>query len=136
MKKKKFKGMTLMEVIISLAILAVLTLVLVQTSNTINMYIRSAKNVNRKTIEQAPVAEMGHKDAAREVAKDVVINVMYGGTTVTLNGDAYEVGTRATEVVVDEDGNANIVEKDELGGNLNMQFIDVKNPTAPPTTGS
>lgn len=140
-KRKNFKGMTLMEIIISLAILAVLTLVLVQTSNVINMYIRSAKNVNQKTVAQAPVAEMGHKNAAKQVAtksKMITVSGSANGKSfsIDLNGEAYEVGEPATEIVVDEDGNDVVVEKNELGGNLNMQFIDIETPTAPPTSST
>ncbi len=108
-KRKKFKGMTLMEIIISLAVLAVLTLVLVQTSNTINMYIRSANNVNKKTVQQAPVAEIGHKDAGELVQEDVTIKVSNAKFSQDLKGDAYKVND-------DLSGN-------EIGGNLNMQYI-------------
>ncbi len=128
-KKKKFKGMTLMEIIISLAVLAVLTLVLVQTSSTINMYIKSANNVNKKTVQQAPVAEIGHKDAGNLVQGDMQIVVSGDGLTGVatpfsqeLKGNAYEAATDSTENV--------------LGGNLNMQYIvDVEAVTTePPVT--
>lgn len=113
-KRKKFKGMTLMEVIISLAILAVLTLVLVQTSNTINMYIKSANKVNQKTVQQAPVAEIGHKEAGELVQENVTINIKGFDNnngkplSVNLQGDAYKVNDSST---------------DEIGGDLNMQYI-------------
>lgn len=121
-KRKKFKGMTLMEIIISLAVLAVLTLVLVQTSNAINMYIRSANNVNKKTVQQAPVAEIGHKDAGELVQADVTIKVSNAKFSQDLNGDAYKVND-------DLSGN-------EIGGNLNMQYIvdlEAVTTTAPGT---
>ena len=123
-KKKKFKGMTLMEIIISLAVLAVLTLVLVQTSSTINMYIKSANNVNKKTVQQAPVAEIGHKDAGNLVQGDMQIIVSGNGVAGTpfsqeLKGNAYEAAADTTENV--------------LGGNLNMQYIvDVEAVTTEP----
>ncbi|MDE5854329.1 MAG: type II secretion system GspH family protein [Ruminococcus sp.] len=136
-KSKKFAGMTLFEIIISLAILSMLTLVLVQTSSVINMYIRSANNVNKKTSEQAPVAEVERKGNANKVDDDaeIIINYKKDGAdaTVALKGDAYEV----IESVTDASGN--IVESDpddksNLGGNLNMQFIVLDPVTAPPTT--
>lgn len=115
-KRKKFKGMTLMEIIISLAVLAVLTLILVQTSSTINMYIRSANTVNKKTAQQAPLAEIGYKDAGELVQENVTIHISgfdnnNGGKklSVDVQGDAYKVGDSSTG--------------DELGGNLNMQYI-------------
>lgn len=142
-KRKTFKGMTLMEIIISLAILSVLTLVLVQTSNTINMYLKSAKNVNQKTVQQAPVAEVGHKKAGEQIATGVEIRVERNGAgdksfSAELRGNAYKVGEPATEIVVDEDGNSVVIEKNELGGDLNMQYIvdleAVTEPTTAPTT--
>ncbi len=108
-KRKKFKGMTLMEIIISLAVLAVLTLILVQTSNVINMYIRSANNVNKKTVQQAPVAEIGHKDAGELVQEDVTIKVSNAKFSQDLKGDAYKVNDDSSD--------------NEIGGNLNMQYI-------------
>lgn len=110
-KSKKFKGMTLVEIIISLAVLAVLTLVLVQTSDTINMYIKSANRVNHKTVQQAPVAEIGQKEAGELVKEDVVIKVNGIGSvsfSQNLQGDAYRVKDSSP---------------DEIGGDLNMQYI-------------
>lgn len=142
-KRKTFKGMTLMEIIISLAILSVLTLVLVQTSSTINMYLKSAKNVNQKTVQQAPVAEIGYKDAGEQLATDVEIRVERNGAgdksfSAELRGDAYKVGEPATEIVTDAEGNETVIDKNELGGNLNMQYIvdleAVTQPTTAPTT--
>lgn len=134
-KNKKFKGMTLVEIIVSIAILGVLTLVLVQTSTVINMYIKSANNVNKKTISQAPVAEMGNMQAATQVATNAKIKISGGGfADIELYGDAYQVGTRATEIVKDADDNDVVVEKNELGGSLNMQFLVLEDPTSPVTT--
>ncbi len=142
-KRKTFKGMTLMEIIISLAILSVLTLVLVQTSSTINMYLKSAKNVNQKTVQQAPVAEVGHKSAGEQIATNVEIRVERNGAgdqsfSAELRGNAYKVGEPATEVVTDAEGNETVIDKNELGGDLNMQYIvdleAVTQPTTAPTT--
>lgn len=132
MKKKKtgkFKGMTLFEIIISLAVLSVMTLLLVRTSSVINMYIRSANKVNQRTVEQSPIAEMGHEDAAHKTADDVKIIVRNpqpgaGSAEIELNGKAYEVVEQAT----DSDGNV-IYNDSEFGGNLNMQFIVLEEPT-------
>lgn len=119
-KRKTFKGMTLIEIIISLAVLSVMTLILVQTSNAINMYIKSANRVNQKTVQQAPIAEIGHKSGGELVAAGVEINVNDGqydedgnlsGQTFnqSLKGNAYKAGDSAAS--------------NELGGNLNMQYI-------------
>ena len=139
MKKRKtgkFKGMTLFEIIISLAVLSVMTLLLVRASSVINMYIRSANKVNQRTVEQSPVAEMGHEGAAHKTADDVKIIVRNplpgaGSAEIELNGKAYEVVEQAT----DSNGNA-VYNDSEFGGNLNMQFILIEEPTTTaPTTG-
>lgn len=146
-KTKKFKGMTLFEIIISLAILSMLTLVLVQTSSVINMYIRSANNVNKKTSEQAPVAEVGRKANAHKLnegSDKAEIVFEYNSTTVSIVGDEYEVVESLTdasgniiESATDESGSPVALDENDkrrLGGNLNMQFIVLDPVTAPPTT--
>lgn len=111
-KKKNLKGMTLIEIIVSLAVLAVMTLLLVQASSTINMYIRSANKVNKRVAEQAPIAEIGYTDAAHRVSEDdVEIIVGRGKTETKLKGKAYEVEDES------------LLNENEFGGNLNMQFI-------------
>lgn len=118
LKKTSKKGMTLLEIIISLAVLSAMILVLVTTSSLINSYIRSANNVNGKVARQAPVAETGNVgDAATQVAASVPIIV----EGVNLYGDAY--------AVIDPSAAAD----GELGGDLNMYFIDLIEPTAATT---
>lgn len=146
-KTKKFAGMTLFEIIISLAILSMLTLVLVQTSSVINMYIKSANNVNKKTSEQAPVAEVerkgnAHKLNAGDEKAEIIINYKKDGAdaTVSIKGDEYEVMEGMTDAsgnyeVIEgaTDAEGNLIDKRNWGGNLNMQFI-VLDPVQPPTT--
>ena len=57
MKKKlskSLKGMTLYEIIISLAIVAVMTVIMITTSSLIDKYTTSSNHVNNKVAEQAP----------------------------------------------------------------------------------
>ena len=117
-KKTGKKGMTLLEIIISLAILSVMVLVLVTTSSLINSYIRSANNVNGKVARQAPVAEMGNDMDATQVAASIPIVV----NGVNVYGNAYAVLDPSDAV----DG--------ELGGDLNMSFIDLIQPSTAPTS--
>ena len=117
LKKTSKKGMTLLEIIISLAVLSAMVLVLVTTSSLINSYIRSANNVNGKVARQAPVAETGNDMDATRVAASVPIIV----EGVNLYGDAY--------AVIDPSAAAD----GELGGDLDMFFIDIIEPTAAPT---
>lgn len=117
LKKTGKKGMTLLEIIISLAVLSAMVLVLVTTSSLINSYIRSANNVNGKVARQAPVAETGNDMDATQVAASVPIIV----EGVNLYGDAY--------AVIDPSAAAD----GELGGDLNMYFLDIIEPTAATT---
>lgn len=131
-KKKSLKGMTLAEVIISLAILSVMTVVLVGASGLIDKYIKSANTVNHTVATQLPVAEMKDIGNAHKVTKPVeggtdeeyVANITFnvGGTTPTgvtiadrkvkLKGILYEAEDPAK------------VSSDNLGGGLNMHFIE------------
>lgn len=159
-KRKTLKGMTLMEIIISLAILAVLTLVLVQTSTAINTYTRSAKNINQKVASQAPVAEMGYKPGAVAVSTSAVPQIFVNwdantlatttgidgsteavaptGTAIVMDAVAYQVGEIATTAIYTEEGTVTkfvrYEEVNELGGNLVMQFLDVQAPITTATT--
>ena len=110
-KKKSLKGVTLVEIIISLAVVSVLTLLLVTTATTINAYIKSANHVNKKTTVQAPIAESGFTGSANELStsdKDIKITV---NGKVTLVGKGYSVVDPAAPA---DEG---------VGGNLNMKFV-------------
>lgn len=114
-KKKKLKGMTLAEVIISLAVLGVLTVVVVGTANLIDNYTRSANNVNKKVAVQTPVAESQYMDKAYKIdptGADNKIKITINNN-IDFEGDGY--------VTVDP---AATVNEDELGGNLGLKFIN------------
>lgn len=143
-KRKTLKGMTLMEIIISLAVLAVLTLILVHTSTAINTYIKSTKNINQKVTAQAPVAQMGYVAGASTVPTSATPEVFVDwqgntGATIAMDAVAYQAGEIATEIVYEpeESGTgtvAKVVEANVLGGNLAMQFLEVHDPTIATTT--
>lgn len=125
MKKLKFKkssqkGMTLLEIIISLAVLSAMVLVLITTSSLINSYIKSANNVNGKVARQAPVAENGNRNGVNMDATQVAASVPINVAGVNLYGDAY--------AVIDPSAAAD----GQLGGDLNMYFIDLIEPTTGP----
>lgn len=136
-KRKTLKGMTLMEIIISLAILAVLTLILVQTSTVIDTYIKSTKNINQKVTAQAPVAEMGYVAGASAVPTSATPEVFVNwkgnaGATIAMDAVAYQAGEIATKLLYDDEGNViGSEEENVLGGNLAMQFLEVHDPTTP-----
>ena len=128
LKKKTFKGMTLIEIIISLAILTVMTSVLVIASKAINSYMRSANDVNGRVADQAPVAEAAYVNAASPTIEGGVdIVVKYNGGDINLHGNAYEAYD-ADEV--QEHTN-------EFGRGLNMKFITgIENVTEAPTAAA
>lgn len=117
-KNKVFKGMTLYEIMIAIAILAVLTLILVTVASAINGYLGAANDVNDRVAEQAPVAEAKLNGKAHEVG-DVEIFI-----SVTSNGAAnlnLSLSGKMHAVYDEEDMTEH---EDEAGGGLNMKFID------------
>ena len=119
LKKRRLKGMTLAEIIVSLAILSVMTLLLVTVANSINAYLKSANNVNRKVARQAPVAEVCYTDSARHIDDDVTITVEYSGNSINIKGDAYSVEDAANVKHAGDDGY-------RPGDALEMKFIRFK----------
>lgn len=119
LKKRKLKGMTLAEIIVSLAIMSVLTLLLVTVANSINAYLRSANNVNRKVAKQAPVAEVCYTDSARQIDADVTITVNYDGHPIEIKADAYSVEDIAN---IRHSGDAGY----RPGDALEMKFVKFK----------
>lgn len=125
-KKRVFKGMTLMEIIIAIAIVAVMSTVLVVAASAINSYLRSARQVNGRVAEQAPVAEVGYKNpAAPTIAGGVDIELKCGSAEMHVNGNVYKAYT-------DEEM---ATHNDEFGHGLNMKYINDMQPvTEAPTT--
>lgn len=130
-KKKSLKGMTLVEIIISLAIVSVMTVVLVATSGVINKFVKSARNVNNTVAVQVPIAETkdignAHKiegvdddgnvvDYVAEITFDVQGRSAGGADidkSVTMQAQLYEAEDPAT------------LDQDQLGGTLNMKFLE------------
>lgn len=122
LKKSSKKGMTLLEIIISLAVLSAMVLVLITTSSLINSYIKSANNVNGKVARQAPVAENGNRNGVNLDATQMAASVPIIVNGINLYGDAY--------AVIDPSAAAD----GQLGGDLNMYFIDLIEPTVAPTS--
>ena len=120
-KRKSLKGMTLYEVIISLAIVAAMTLILVNTSALIDRLTASSNHVNRRVAEQAPKAETKYVPGAYEVDDELEITV---NNDITLKGKVYQV----VDPTAPDDEN-------EIGGNMKMKFIDeIQVPTTGPAT--
>lgn len=110
-KKKKFKGMTLIEIIVSLAIVCIMTTVLVLTAAVINNYMRSSNDVNDRVAQQAPVAEAQNVYAADQEST-VGLEIVLDGN-ISLHGNSYAV----------YDDTEMAAHSDEFGSGLNMKFI-------------
>lgn len=129
-KKRKAKGMTLIEIIIAIAIIGAMTAALVAASNSINAYLRSANDMNGRVAMQAPIAEAHNVKAARqEVSGGVQIQLepsgIPNGGKINLSGNSYAVFDQPLLDQYDE----------EFGRGLNMKFIvDVQTTTEPTTT--
>ncbi len=52
--KKKLKGMTLIEIIISMAIFGIMSLLMVQVGLVSKSFMMNANHVNKKTLQEAP----------------------------------------------------------------------------------
>lgn len=137
-RKKTCSGMTLIEIIVSLAVLGIMTLLMVRASHAIHKYMLSANNVDRKVSQQAPVAEVKYKDSAHPLNDDVTIQLdimkavgttyIPSGTTAVVKGETYVIvdPTTTTPAVT---GSQRIA-----GDQLNMKFIAFVTTTSAPTT--
>jgi prepilin-type N-terminal cleavage/methylation domain-containing protein len=62
--KRKLKGMTLVEILVSLAIFAMFALILVMLGNSVEKNSREANKLNKKVAVNGPVAEMQNNNKA------------------------------------------------------------------------
>ena len=128
--KKKLQGMTLVECIIAIAVMAMMATILLLLGSAIDSHSRAARQLNRKIAVEGPVAEAQNVAAAESVGS-VNIEVGYGAQTITIAADAYEVYQDPSDVVTDAAGD---VVTDP--SNRNFKFVDVTMPafTAAATT--
>lgn len=125
-RKKTHKGMTLVEIIVSLAVVGIMTLVMVKASHAITKYTMSANNVDRKVTEQAPLAEVKYKDWAYSYGDEVTINLQItsgasSSVSATVKGETYAIVDPSTiDPSLDESRIA--------GDKLNMKFVILKEP--------
>lgn len=126
----KKRGMTLVEVIISIAVMAVLALLLTTVGVTIDTYRRDTKARNDKIAVEGPVAEARDTSAngrGKLVDEDFTISVKRnGGGTVDVSAKLYST-TPIDELTdtgaVNADGEK-IYSGDTKG---HFKFIDVNN---------
>ena len=134
--KKKFKGMTLIEIIITIAILAMLCVILAMVGANIEATARATNNLKDKVAKQSPYA-------ANKVTQFIDHNIVTATfatqpVTVVVKVDDAEVNLDAviydTEQIVLDGRSAKerkIIQEGPNSG-LNLQFIDVQVAPAPP----
>ena len=100
-KSRKKRGMTLVEVIISIAVMAVLALLLTTVGVTINNYRKDTKARNDKIAVEGPAAESRDtKDSGRGklIDDDFKITVKRsGGSEVVVEGKLYSTRDELTD---------------------------------------
>lgn len=90
-KKRNLKGMTLVEIIISLFIFTLMALMMVRIASVSTNLTTNANHVNRKVTVQAPLAEMQNTDGTlTELQNDnLKITVKVGANSVNVVGSQY-----------------------------------------------
>ncbi len=92
-KNYKCKGMTLVEIIISLFIFTVMAAMMVQIGEVINNLTRNANHVNRKVAAEAPLAENEVTNSANGLTTvtddNLKIQVQVGAYTAYVKGQTY-----------------------------------------------
>ena len=147
--KKKLKGMTLIEMIISIAIFAMLGAVIILASNSIAAHIKDAKTLNQKVAVQGPIAEVQRDIPEKLINNSVTITVKdaddASASPAVLSGKLYDTAEieRITDgsgqPVTDANGNFQFttVDNSSLNGGLNFKYIaEVTYETQPTTTAT
>lgn len=112
-KKKTFKGMTLVEIIISLAIVGVMTTIIVGAAGAITKYTKASNNMDRRVAMQAPIAEAQYYnlvagDPRPTEAVEIIVN-----NNITMSG-SLNYAFDDDEMLANADG---------AGSELNMRYI-------------
>ncbi len=124
-RKKKLSGMTLVEVIISIAVFAAITLILTLLGRAVESHQRTAKRINDKVAVQGPIAEAQNEKSALLVDDEYEITVQKSGDAsaeVVVKGKLYS----AEPFSVDNNGNQI---PDPTADNANLKFIEIEKPT-------
>lgn len=141
MKKvnKKLKGMTLVEMIISIAIFAIMGGLLILVGTHIDATNRATNVLKNKVSTESPYAAnqiKSYTDKSNQPAtlpaSDVEIEVKVGSSDVKINAKKYGTEDLVTDGLSAADKAA--VQK-KANGNLNLQFIEVP-PLTTTATGT
>lgn len=117
--KKSVKGMTLVEIIISVLVFSVIALILVQVGSSLNTLIKRANHINTKTSVESPVVENGRsglnvtfhefysneaKKEGRNEAKDwEEYELLNNNMTAYMDKDSDNI-QRALKITIEKDG--------------------------------
>lgn len=94
MKFKKLKGMTLVEVIVAMAVLAVMSTVLVTSCIGVSKMKVSTNALNKKVNYEAPIADSMSTTFADESSGQKII-LTYNSVSYEVEGSVYEVQEEA-----------------------------------------
>ena len=133
--KKNLKGMTLYEIIIALAVFALMARILVGVGASIDRTTRSTNNLKSKIVAEKPYAAnkvltdpSGNSVAT---AEDMTITVNCNGANVVMEADKYNTETAFTK---DETQNVDVAGKEaeaneQYNGGLNLEFVVIRPET-------
>ncbi len=119
-RKRKMKGMTLVEVLIALAIMGIMTLFLAKNASVIERYNRATSRLNQKTAIEGPLAETAQTEDIDEALIDSSVSIHVGynkddaSKYAEVKGHAYSVKDAYTR---DDTGIA--------GNELELKFITI-----------
>ncbi len=136
-KSRKKRGMTLVEVIISIAVMAVLTLLLTTIGVTIDKYRQDTKARNDRITIEGPSAELQSRDTptssnmGKQIDEDFKISVQRsGGSAVEVSGKLYCTSDELTDTGAVDSENVPIYEGD-TNGHFKFVYIDPNSTPGP-----
>lgn len=133
--KKNLKGMTLYEIIIALAVFALMARILVGVGVSIDRTTRSTNNLKSKIVAEKPYAAnkvltdpSGNSVAS---AEEMTVTVNCNGASVVMEADKYNTETAFTK---DETQNVDVAGKEaeaneQYNGGLNLEFVVIRPET-------
>lgn len=153
MKKfvKKLRGMTLVEIIIALAVLAMLSMILVTLGSAAEKHSRAARSLNDRVAVEGPIAEAQNGNESYLADNNYEIKVGKGQKTtddsgneiivmptagfVTIKGTLCYVNPELGANETNSDGDI-IIDPAVDPGDYSFKYIVVPKPTASETTAA
>lgn len=116
--RKKVKGMTLVEIVISLLVFGVTAVIMISVARVSVNLTRHSNQVNRKTTVEAPYAESGNTAAAYveddNMKIDVTVAIPGGNKSVSVAGKSY-----STKPIGDADARAS------QSGSYDIEYVGI-----------